>query len=113
MQVRLDVGQLLCQVDGDHHRRSRLTEALGVHRVEVAAEHQDQIGVVPQLPGGRGVRRQRDQHRVVRWHQAAPSVGGEHRRAELLGQRRHQRPGVGGSRPAADPDQRTYARSKH
>ena len=78
-------------VDGDQLRRLRLEPVLRVHAVEVGAERDHEVGLVPQPAGGRDVRRHADVAPVPGREHAARAVGGQHGRGEPLGERAHLR----------------------
>ena len=75
------------EVDGDQRGRLRHREVLGLHAVEVGADGEHEVGLVPQRAGRLDVRRHADQARMRGREQPGGAVGGEDRRPEPLGQR--------------------------
>ena len=95
----------LFERDRDQRLRLRLGEVLRLHAVEVRADRQHDVGLVPEAPRGLDVRRQADQAGMARGEDTGRAVGRQHRRRQLLGERGDLRRRV--ARPAADPQQRT------
>ena len=92
------------EVDGHERGRLRHREVLGLHAVEVGADADDDVGLVPQRAGGGDVSGQADEARVVRREHAGRAVGGEHGGGEALGEVGQRAAGVAGA--GAGPDQR-------
>ena len=93
-------------VDRDQVRRLGLLPALGHHPVEVRADRDHGVGLVPEGADLGDVRRRLDQAGVAGRQQAARGVGEHDRGDEALGQPGDGRPGLGRERAAAGPDQR-------
>ena len=93
-------------VDREHARRLRLGPVLGARPVQVAADRDDQIGVVPQLPAFRHEGRQSDVAGVVRSEQARGLVGGDDRRGDLAPEFPNRVARAGSHGAAARPDER-------
>ena len=94
-------------VHRDEHRRAGHPPVLRVHAVEVAADRDDEVGLVPQRTHLRHVRRQADGERVP-GAQAARRIGGDQRRPEALRQGDDRVLGV--DRAAARPHERAARR---
>ncbi len=111
LTVEVDVDAVVDQrLEGDRDQRVRLRlrEVLRLHAVEVGADREHEIGLVPEAAGGLGMRRQPDQARVAGREDAGRAVGGEDRRREPFGE---PRDGVAGiTRAAADPEERALGR---
>ena len=90
--------------DRDQRLRLWLGEVLGLDAVEVRADRQHDVGLVPQAAGGLDVRREPDQARVVAPEQAGRAVGGQHGRAEPRRERAHGLTRI--TRATTRPDQR-------
>ena len=93
-------------VDRNQVRGLGLLPALGHHAVEVAAERDHHVGLVPQRPDLGHVRRGGHQAGVVGRQQAARRVGEDHRRHEALRQLCQRLARARLQRAAARPDQR-------
>ena len=107
-----DVGQVVLRgvgrvdVDGDQVRRLRPLPGLGHHPVEVAADRDHDVGLVPQLSGLGHVGWHVHEAWMPGREQPACRVGEDHRGHEALGQGRERLAGSGLQGAASGPDQR-------
>ena len=82
----------LLEPDRDQRLRLRLHEVLGLDAVQVRADRQHDVGLVPQPPGGLDVGRQPDQARMPRRQHARRAIGRQDRSAEPLREPSHGAP---------------------
>ncbi len=96
-------------VDVDHEQpaRLRLRPVLRARPVQIAADRDDEVGVVPQLAALGHERRQPDVGRVLAPQQARRLIGRQHGGGDLARQLANRLAGPGAHGAATRPDQRT------
>jgi hypothetical protein len=93
-------------VDSDQVRRLRLLPALGHHGVEIAADRDDQVGLVPESAGLGHMRRALDEAGVAGREEPLRGEREDDRRDEPLGEPPDRLAGARLKRAAARPDER-------